>query len=700
LLILLMVFWGASLRGIVIAAPSIVQQQQQKFSPSLDVPFVLPLEATSVTLLTHSADFTFDLPDPSTAAPSFTLHFEGTYRFDNSGAEPVTLILKVTEPSTIALSAELALFADDIPLNLFQTEGVGYTAQLQLAADTRTAVTLRYVIRNLETPLPLLSYAPSVLTAWPGAPSIRVSITVPTSSGPNSWLRVAPDGWHYTQSSRSDLLGIKWLYDAQIPAGPFVFELIHPSQWQQLQQLTADAQNDPALYRQLGASYRVLLDAVPTLVAYDVVRTRFYSQALAAYTTGIDHMVAAGRTGGELGELYAALASLYRTQVADQHGDTNIAYSQAMVNAAQNALTYLPPDESRRSELTQWVVDGLQLSLADAQANNAWPEALALVEQLAALPPELVDHAMLEQTKRSITVRQALELLEAENRQAALTLAGTELTDEALLPAQELQPLFSSWAISATVTPSTIELIVEPLAWPAHREEALAAFETLVASFQRAADSAITLEWLPAAVLSADADRQAYSSPLGRLLLRAPTDGTFASLTTAMPSSPQWVFFYTLLRQLQPTVEQNAAWVNRKTTMRLSLDLQNAASVWQGAAITLEQQAVRLEETAAARNTRDSGEAETALRERIRATNYRTAAQQWRKLVNTSTVQLSLRLPAGLQSAQRAWLITPETPSVMAELANSGSYLSAFISVIAIGLGLLLLISGVLWWLL
>lgn len=706
LILLLGLLWQELHPTTVHAARNYRPDSQSTQNNLVSVPVIVPLEATAVELLTHTADFTFTIDDPVNGGNRYTLRFDATYRFENPTADPVMVILNITEPSG-SLTGEVSLSNEGLPLNLFQTQGVGYTTQLQIGGDTRTTVTLRYGIAAPETMLPLLFYPASTMSAWGGAPSIRVSIALPSSSSPESWLRMAPDGWRYRQGDDSDLLGVKWLYDAHIPNEPFVFEFIHPHQWQQLQQLATDATLDPTLYLALGDQYRELYNSVPLASTHDTIRIRFYGQALAAYTTGIEQLVAAGRSGPELGELYAALASLYRTQVADSSGSIDIAYSAAMVDAAQRALTELPTSTIRRNELIQWVVDGLQLALADAQANGAWIQALALVEQLAALPSNLVDPDILEQTKHSITVRQALQLLEEENRPAALALAGEELTNTALLPPREERTLFARWAISATIAPDTIELALQPLASTSEYDEALASFEELVASLQRSVDPTITLEWLstPLPTLMEMDDPLAEGTteqthPLGRLQISAPSDSSFASLTTAMPTMAEWAFVYTLLRQLQPVIERETAWLNRETTIRLSLDLQNVAAEWNRMAINLDTQATALEAAAAARNRRDVGEAEEALRVRIQATNYRTAAQEWRKLSNTSGLHLQLQIPSGLQAANRSWLVTAQTPPLLAELKSSAGYLSAFITVLLFVMGGLLLLSSILWWLL
>lgn len=700
------------LNGVLTASLAPSHLLQQSAGTVLLPPLVIPLESTSVELLTHTADFTLSTADSSTGESALTLEMDATYRLENGASESAALILNVTEPKSAGILVEIGLTADGIPLTLFQTEGIGYTAQLQINADTRTTVTLRYVVTATDFPLPLLSYHATTLSAWRGNPSIRVSIALPSGVVPESWLHVAPAEWRYAQIADNRLPGIKWLYDAQIPESPFVFEFIHPNQWLRLQQLATDAKADSALFINLGEQYQRLLSAVPSDPAYNDVRTRFYSQALAAYTAGIDQLIAAGRSGSEIGALYRALAALYRGQVARADGSTDPAYATAMVEAAQEALSQFPTTDEHRTELSQWVADGLQVMLAEAQSQDAWPTALAIIEQLATLPPEMVNRDILERTKRSITVRQALQLLEENNRSAALALAGDDLLDTQLLPAPAEQALFSRWEFSTTITPAMIEVAVQPMSTPARQGAALAEFEQLIDQLRTAVDPAITLAWQPVGALAlsdTEATNPNVSDPtttgttltkVGQLIIRSPSDSSFASLTTAMPALPKWLLFYTLLRQLQPVVETQRSWVSQATTVRLSLDLHAVATEWQQVAASLETQAAQLDAEAAGRNARDATEAESALRARIQAANYRSAAQDWRNLARDSWVLLQLTIPSGLQTPVRTWLITVDSPVQVAELQSTPSTFVSFIGFLILGMALLLLFSGLLWWLL
>jgi hypothetical protein len=172
-------------------------------------------------------------------------------------------------------------------------------------------------------------------------------------------------------------------------------------------------------------------------------------------------------------------------------------------------------------------------------------------------------------------------------------------------------------------------------------------------------------------------------------------------LTTAIPALAEWSLLYTTLRQLQPTItETPAGWLRRTTRVQLSVDLQPVATDWQQVALKLDAQAATLEAEAGARNTRDAAEAESALRARIQAANYRATAQEWRALIQNSRILVALTIPVGLQQPSRSWLLTPQSPTQPLELASAPSYVTALISVLVLSLGLLLLLSGLLWWLL
>lgn len=693
-LILLLMTLGMPLSAHAVLSPAPIRPapgaQSATSADRIEPPLLTPWEATTVTLLTHTADFTLLLRDSATASADLLLTLDATYRFENEGDTPVTVNVRIADATDSNMVNGVTLAIDGVPVSLYQTTGVGYAAQFQINADARATARLQYQLNLAELPLPLLSYQVADLAAWPGNPSLRVSVTMPEQVNPESWLHIAPEGWQYATTSSADSTGIKWLYDAQIPQIPFLFEFIHPNQWLQLQQLAEQATLDATAYLPLGNGYRALLDATPLSADYRAVRERFYAQALAAYSTGIDALPDNERRG----ELYAALAALYRLQVAQPDNSIHADYATAMIEAAQRALAQLPAADNRRQELSQWVIDGLQIALVNAQEQEDWASALRTIEQLSALPPELVNADMLEQTKRTVTVRQALQLLEEENRVGAIALAGEELLNSALLPAPEQMPLFRRWEISTTVSPTTMELVVTPFAIDARTSDASDALRDLVATLQMAAEGSIGVEWQPMA------EENSSGGAVGQLLIRAPTDTSFASLTTAIPPAPNWALLYTLLRQLQPTVDSQAELFQRTTQIRLVMDLQAADEAWRTVAADLAATATGLEADAANRNPRDANEAERALQLRIQAANYRSAAQAWQTIGRDSWVAAHLLVPAGLQETAQTWLLTATSPPTTLTLQSAPSYATSFMSVLIVAIGALLFLSGLLWWLL
>ncbi len=680
------------------SANPLLQVKSSRFAP----PLIVPLDTTTVELLTHTADFTFSVDAAPATPAAVTLTLDATYRLENSAQTPTVLTLKIAEVmGARGRPAEVALTADGVPLTFFRTEGVGYTAQLQINADTRTTVNLRHTLDLADLPLPLLAYHAAELNSWPGNPSLRVSITMPATISPESWLHIAPEQWLYAQVDNSNFAGIKWLYDARVPAEPFLFEFIHPQQWAELQQLATATATDPGAHLTLGNRYRALLDATPPTADYATVRERFYAQALAAYAAGLE----AQPMGDRAGLFSAALAALYRIQVAQPNGTANASYAAAMVTAAQDALILLPTDHPQRSEITQWVADGLQIALRDARQNEAWATALEIVEQLSALPPAFTDPDMLRQAKREITVRQALQLLEAENRAGAVALAGDEVQNVALLPPAEQLPLFQRWEISATVTPEQLTLQLQPIVLPERAPAAQQAMSALVRALQSAATADVAVQWSSAAGASTvDARGETAEAPTGvqwpPLLIEAPLNSSFASLTTAIPLNANWTLLHTLLNQWQPTVERQAALLNQETALRLPLDLQPVHERWMAVAADLEAAAVAFEAAARAENTRDAAAAEQALQLRIQASNYRASAQEWQKVGRDSWLAVRFVIPAGLQAADQSWLLTTSSPATVLTLQSTPTYTAALMGTLALGVTVLLFLSGLLWWLL
>ena len=668
-----------------------LQTSGPRFVPLL----ITPLAATSVQLQMHTADFYFD-----DSSGNLILAVEARYRLkNNSTEEPATVALRIAPMIAADASAPLeglALVADNQPVSLTPGDAGIYTAQVEISADARTDLLLSYTVDMQQQKLPLLEYVVVGLQRWSGSPSLRVTATVPGTIAQPSWLRIGPEGWHF-YAENADRLGAKWLYDAQQPDAPFVFHFVHPALWSQIEQLAQRTQGEAAVsdFVQLGDRYQQLVMAAAAENAPGAVRERFYAQALAAYSTGIDRL-AATAPPAEVATLYTGLATLYRSRIADGAGAV---YALPLAEATQAALDRLPADDARRRELTQWLADGLQVLLTEAQQRQDWQNALRLADQLAALPSDVVDSITLAKTKRLLLVQQALQLLAEDNRAAATALGGEELRDPALLPPPSADALFSRWAVTVTVTPQQqqVEIIGQPVS--ERRDDAIAAFTALADLWQTVAGRGSTFVVTVAepAAGGATSGEAAVSTPL-QMALTGPATATFAEFVNLLPPRADWALLRTILEQVEPTIVQESAWLNRRWTISQSLTLAAANEQWQAMATMLERQATQFEQESAGFDTTDATGAENALRARVQAANYRSAAQQWGRLTRDSLVAVHFTGQTGTQ--ERTWLLTPASPTQQLALtiqpaAGWGAATMAAFAFIG-----LFLLTAFLWWLL
>lgn len=656
---------------------------------------ITPLEATSVQLQMHTAAFQLD-----DSAGRLTLTVEARYRLKNGNtAEPATVRLRIAPmlaADAMAPIEGLSLAADDQPLDLVPTTTGAYTAQVVIGADARTDLLLSYAVSLQEQKLPLLEYVVVGLQRWPGSPSLRVTATLPASIPQASWLRIGPDGWHFFAES-AERIGAKWLYDAQQPDAPFVLQFIHPTLWAQLDQVTQAVQTSGSVgdFQQLGDLYQQLLLAAATENAPGAIRERFYAQALAAYTTGIDRL-AATVTAPELAMLYTGLATLYRSRIAEGAGSV---YATPLTEAAQSALDRLPVDDARRRELTQWLADGLQVLMTEAQQRQDWQDALRLSDQLSALPSDVVDSITLAKTKRLLLVQQALQLLEEDNRAAATAIAGNEMGDPSLLPPPSADTLFSGWGMTLTVTPQQqrLEIVSQPVA--ARLADATATFTALGELWQTVADRGSTLQVaVTAPSTTGQTNGEAIPSAPLRMTLAAPATASFAELVTLIPPRADWALLRTLLQQLPPTIGEERVWLNRRWTITQTVDLRAASEQWQAMATTLERQATQFEAESAAFDTTDATGAENALRARVQAANYRSAAHQWQKITRDSWV--AVHFTGQADTPARTWLLATTAPAQTLALTIQPSSVLGVMTMAALAFVGLFLLTTFLWWLL
>jgi hypothetical protein len=653
--------------------------------------YLVPAAPTTIRLHTHTADIDLGQDGGPVIAA-----VDALYRLQNTGTERVALSLKlVAEPSDGAplLPDNLVVLVNQQPLAVTQAEDGTPVVQVQVAADATLAVELNYSLQLGRGPLTTLSYNPRPLRQWSGQPSLRVSLGGSNLVPEEGWLQIAPDGWNYAPGATA-APRIRWLYDAPLPTATFLFSFIHPATWQSLVEATNAAQPGmpAASFLQLGELYARLSAAATE----DAVRNRFFAQGVAAYSAGIEEAAASAT---ESAVLHAGLASLYRTRSMSGDGAVDPIYMDLMTAEADQALAALPPDDPKRTELVQWQMEGLTLQLNQARDRRDWPAAFAVVERLANLPPDAVDENTLAETRRALAVQQALELLEQGDNEAAMRLAGDQVSNVELQPPPNARPLFATWQVTVTIAPAQVSLVFTVQPVPGRNEEARSALATLVQTWETADRSdQIIVQLQP---LSAPAGVEGEAEAI-RLTLTLPANVGTNTLARVTPPGADWALVRTLLAQVAPEVQQTTQLLRQQVRVSQPLDLRSTHEQWSGIAVTLDQQASQFEAQSPNINlaTADTGLAETALLARSKAANYRAAATAWRTLARNSLVAVQLSAGMGVPPVTRTWLATPETPLQTLELAADFVSAGRILLLAIASFGGLFLLAGALWWLL
>jgi hypothetical protein len=647
--------------------------------------FLVPGAPTTVKLHTHTADFTLGYD-----GDALILAVDALYRLQNSGTEPTSATFQVVaEPANDAqnLPPNLVVLVAAQPLALTVATGQNQTGQVQLPADGTLDVRLNYSITLGDEPLAALVYTAAPLDQWPGQPSLRVSIAAPEAISSASRLLIQPAGWNYAPDE-TGAPRIRWLYDPPLPEEPFQFSFIHPATWQSIQAASAAATPGaaPAAFLQLGQFYEELYAA-----AAAPLRDRFYAQAVAAYSAGLDGVDASAAPTPEVAALHARLAQLYRSRSVGADGAVERTYQALMAAEADLALAGLPADDPQRAELLQWQVEGLTLQLNDARDRRDWPGAFAVLERLATLPPGAVDEATLTETRRALIIQQALELLEEGDNDAAMQLAGGQVGAAELLPPANARPLFATWQVTATLSPARLGLVLTVQPTPGRAQEAQTALATLVQSWDHA-DQAneFTIVLEPAGTEPEAALQVSLTMP--------PGSGA-AALARVTPPGADWALVRTLLAQLAPRIEQTPGVLNQQIRISQPLDLRSTYEQWTGVAATLDQQAEQFEAQSPNLNLADAETvvAETALVNRIKAANYRAGALAWRTLARNSLVAVQLSAGVGMPPVTRVWLATPETPLQTLTLEADLLSVGRLLVLAGVVLGAVFLLAGALW---
>ena len=650
--------------------------------------FLTPAARTAIRLHTHTADI-----DLAYDGAALVAAVDALYRLQNNASEPAAVTLKlVSDPANAPPPPDnLVVLVNGAPLVVTLADDGSAVVPVQVAADSTLDVRLNYAVTLGDGPLAILSYPTAALAAWPGQPSLRVSIGALDAAPETSWLRIAPDGWNYAPGASAEPRN-RWLYDAQLPDERFLFTFIHPASWQQLTQAAAEA--PPGAPTATYLRQAELLRKLVTAAGDQGLRERFFAQAVAAYAAGLENTTAIGAPPAESAPLHAGLAALYRTRSVGADGAVDRAYMALMASEADQALAALPADDSQRNELLQWQVEGLTLQLNDARDHRDWPAAFATLERLAALPPSVVNADTLAETRRALTVQQALQLLEEGDNEAAMQLAGAQVTSADLLPPASARPLFATWQVTATIAPAGVGLVflIQPVA--GREQEAQRALESLVQSWESTdRGEQFTFSLQPAHDQANDAFRLALTWPA--------TVGA-ASLARVIPPGADWALVRTLLAQLAPDIERHTQLLYEQIRLSQPLDLRSTHEQWTGIAATLEQQASESEAQSPQLSlaATDTNSAEGALVARIKAANLRAAATAWRTLARNSLVAVQLSAGVGAPPVTRIWLATPETPLQTLQLEADVVSLGRLLVLIAAGFAGLFLTAGALWWLL
>ncbi|MFN8469096.1 MAG: hypothetical protein U0X20_26295 [Caldilineaceae bacterium] len=665
-----------------LAAP--VYQEPPAGAAELLLPVLTPLASNGISLHTHTVDLAL-APGEGLALP-VTMH--AVYRLHNDGKEPATISLRVPP----AAGASLTISADDVPLAPeAQADGTS-TVAVTVQPDQPVAVVLDYSGTITDRRLPQVRYPAADLDQWLGPVSMRMDIRPAASMPPASWLQAKPQDWAYAPPGVSPDPALQWLYDGD-PPDAIVFQAIHPAVFQQIQaaEQAAVPGAAAAAFAELGELYAGLAQAA-VAEGNAGAGERFYAQAVAAYSDGIHQGETAGTPAQDVAALHAGLAGLYRGRVVGADGTSSPVYSELMTAEASAALQNLPADDARRAELERWQAEGLRLLLTDARRRGDVSVALNLIDRLANSSAGAGAADFLAEERQALVVQQALELLERGDRAAALALAGDAIADPALQAPGELRTLFASWAATAAMSEAGITLDIDAAPLPDQVEAARAALQEVVKRWQEGAATRTA-----GAELQEKNGGDAAAAPLLHLRLRVPAGTTGVALAEALPGTADWALLRSLLSQLAPKLDSTSAGLRQQVHVSQPIDLRSAGQQWGAMAQNLAREADTLESQASSTAQGNASTMTASLQARIRAANYRQAAQSWRNLARDSFVELSLAASGSLGNNARTWLVTVDSPAQMLDV-QVDSLNSGRVALALGGVGLLLLaLAGLLW---
>ncbi len=693
LLILALVLpcWSA---GTVYAAPMWLAPPLATPAELL-LPVLTPIASDGISLHTHTVDLALAPGD----GLSLSVTMRALYRLHNDGKEAATITLRIPQ----ADSAGLTLSVDDTPLAPTTQPDGSLGVAVTVQPDQPVTLVLDYATAIQDRRLPTVRYPAVDLDQWLGQVSMRMDIRPAASMPPASWLHAEPEDWAYAPPGVSPDPSLQWLYDGD-PPDAITFQAIHPAVWQQIQAAEQAAVPGAGLAAsaQLGELYAGLAEASAG-EGNAAASERFYSQAVAAYSDGIRQGEAAAAPAQDVAGLHAGLAALYRNRVVAADGASIPIYAELMTSEASAALQSLGADDSRRVELEQWRAEGLRLLLTDARRRGDVSVALALIDRLTNSSAGAGAEAFLAEERKALVVQQALELLERGDRTAALALAGDAIADPALQPPEESRSLFRSWAATAAMSESGITLDIDAQPHPDRVEAARTALQEIVKRWQEddaTKSTGAQLQEQSAPEPSGESSGESSGEtpvPVLHLRLHLPAGATGVALAEALPGTADWALLRSLLSQLGPKLDSTAAGLRQQVHVSQPIDLRSAGQQWGAMAQNLANQAGTLDAQASSTAQGEAATMDASLQARIRAANYRHAAEAWRNLTRDSFVELSLAASGSLGNNARTWLVTVDSPSQMLDV-QVDSLNSGRVALAVAGLGLLLFALASLLW--
>ncbi len=724
-----------------------------------------------IELLTHTVDMQLQVNSSGAGESDLTqlrpeqlvLTVQASYRFHNVGKDGRTVRLTLSPASNRlltgtpggtapALTQQASVLVDNQAVGLQSATDNTSTFQLALAPDQRSVVLVNYSIPIGAAALPTIVYPVDWMDGWSNEMSLRVNVRTNSAIPPESWTGISPDGWNYALSNNIQQPDIKWLYDVVLPESAFQMQFAHPLLWQALQSNITASVNSPgaASFLSVGNIYKQLYlvaassSSEPTSASESADSTAelFYSQAVAAYTEGIQAGEEAGDAPSALALLHAQLASLYRNKIIAS-GDSGSQYAALTAQEAMLALAQLPAESALRAELTQWQIDGLYSLFQEARQQRQWSESLAYIEQLVPLvetnPTPAVNVERLNEIRRIIIIQEALDVLEGGNKDAAIALAGPEIADAALQPAPEEQSLFLRWEIETTVQAGQTLVGLNTFTDGQQLQRAQNGLSNLIGSWQRSGliridePMEVSLQEPNQGGVVANSTTDGVSANPGTGIQNYALTVTFAIdhdqprdvFLQTLPVDANWALLRELFRHLTPQVESVGSLFTEDQAIRMNLDLRAAGDHWDTMAAKLRRNAEDARAESANSSTSLSsgslssislGGANAALAARIRAVNFANEAEVWQNLSQNSWVMVRMEANAARNSdsaedvtsnsansensVSRSWLATVKTPpqSFQIEAASLASGRIALLLVSVI-LGLFIF-SGLLWWLL